>query len=682
MPLEELKLDERNFEDLLREARSRIPRYCPQWTDYNDSDPGMALVQLFAWFTELMIHQINQVPERNYREFLKMLNLTPMPAQPAITHVVMNLSEGATIVNVLPQSRFEVPGAENGEPVVFETTKGIDLCPYKLDTVQVLDGMTFEDCSQNNQLGNSSFRPFGWNPQVGNALYLGFDRQESLKDLDGPAFPDKLVFRVFMPENKASTSVSRRPADPGALVWEYQSKNDLVDGELTDRWRPLSADDRSSGFTDEGDIIVSRPDKTILATRPGRPPADGKERYWLRCRLARRDFGGNETPEIAFIRANVVEVKNLETIQDEVLAESDGFKEHFTLRRIPVDRQSLNLVTLDTQGTETSWECQDDLFSSQREDRHYTLEPGSGLVTFGDGSHGRKPSPGDLVIARTYRAGGGANGNIQKKAINAPPAGVIGIESAENPRSATGGKDKESIDELKTRAPLALSGDSRAVTASDYVRFALKVRPGVGQAIVLDCHHPRFPMMKIPGAVSVVIVPDMPLPRTPGQVWKPQPTPELLARVRAELDQVRVVGTELFVQGPRYIEITIRIEVIKTATATAANVKERVREMVEDYLSAIPLHTTPTDTADGSRKDSQPPVASWKIGTSVFYPSRLYSIILDTKDAAGKTKLVEAVHIVEAKVGDAKVDSIPFQPDELPTCIVEVTVDDQTTRDR
>ena len=84
MSLEAPQLDTRTWADLVAEARRRIPRYTPEWTDLNDSDPGMTLVQLFAWLTELTLYQMNRVPERNYVEFLNLLNLEPRPAQAAV----------------------------------------------------------------------------------------------------------------------------------------------------------------------------------------------------------------------------------------------------------------------------------------------------------------------------------------------------------------------------------------------------------------------------------------------------------------------------------------------------------------------------------------------------------------------------------------------------------------------
>ena len=49
MALEPQDLDTRGFDELFEAARARIPRYAPEWTDFNDSDPGITLLQLYAW---------------------------------------------------------------------------------------------------------------------------------------------------------------------------------------------------------------------------------------------------------------------------------------------------------------------------------------------------------------------------------------------------------------------------------------------------------------------------------------------------------------------------------------------------------------------------------------------------------------------------------------------------------
>jgi hypothetical protein len=74
MPIPLTQLDDRTFDDLVAEARALIPALHPQWTDHNPSDPGIALVELLAWLTEMLIFQVNEIPETHTRKFLALLN--------------------------------------------------------------------------------------------------------------------------------------------------------------------------------------------------------------------------------------------------------------------------------------------------------------------------------------------------------------------------------------------------------------------------------------------------------------------------------------------------------------------------------------------------------------------------------------------------------------------------------
>jgi hypothetical protein len=74
MPLTLPELDDRRFEDLVAEARALIPALAPDWTNHNPSDPGITLVELFAWLTELLMYRLNRVTDDNVRSFLRLLN--------------------------------------------------------------------------------------------------------------------------------------------------------------------------------------------------------------------------------------------------------------------------------------------------------------------------------------------------------------------------------------------------------------------------------------------------------------------------------------------------------------------------------------------------------------------------------------------------------------------------------
>ena len=65
MPLTLPAIDERRFGDLRDEALARIPVHNPEWTNFNKSDPGVTLIELFAFLTESLLYRANQIPERN-----------------------------------------------------------------------------------------------------------------------------------------------------------------------------------------------------------------------------------------------------------------------------------------------------------------------------------------------------------------------------------------------------------------------------------------------------------------------------------------------------------------------------------------------------------------------------------------------------------------------------------------
>jgi len=80
------KLDDRAYAELVNEAVALIPSLCPAWTNYNPTDPGIVLIELFAWLSEMLLFRIDQIPEKHYRVFLKLLN------DPAVWAQRQNLS--------------------------------------------------------------------------------------------------------------------------------------------------------------------------------------------------------------------------------------------------------------------------------------------------------------------------------------------------------------------------------------------------------------------------------------------------------------------------------------------------------------------------------------------------------------------------------------------------------------
>ena len=91
MPIPLPNLDDRTYADLFAEMRALIPRYAPAWTDHNDSDPGITLLQLFAWLAEATIYRLNRIPAASEAQFLKLLGASALDLDTARAEAVRNL---------------------------------------------------------------------------------------------------------------------------------------------------------------------------------------------------------------------------------------------------------------------------------------------------------------------------------------------------------------------------------------------------------------------------------------------------------------------------------------------------------------------------------------------------------------------------------------------------------------
>src|SRR6476660_5581160 len=128
MPLPTPVLDNRKFQDIVDEAKRLIPHYCPEWTDHNVSDPGVALIELFAWMTELLLYRMNQVPTRNYIKFLEMIGVRLEPPQPARTEVLFRLIAPQNASVVIPAgTEVATLRTSTQQAVIFATEQSLEI---------------------------------------------------------------------------------------------------------------------------------------------------------------------------------------------------------------------------------------------------------------------------------------------------------------------------------------------------------------------------------------------------------------------------------------------------------------------------------------------------------------------------------------------------------------------------
>lgn len=654
MPLEAPVLDRRNFDELLRQARLRIPRYTPEWTDHNDSDPGMTLVQLFAWLTEMMLYEMNQVPRLTYVKFLQLLNIELKPAQPATAHVTFTVQPNATQVgSVRRGTQLMATPAGGGDPLIFETEQGLDPIRMPLSDVRVVDGTgVSQTVTADNEQINVPYRPFGWVPQIGNALYLGFTPPDVLPDRP---FPRELRFRVgLVAAGAPPAAISCRdariaPAPPVGLVWEYRTGPESI------RWQRLDLfEDESVAFTRAGSISVEGPAVSIRPVLdparidPPPPVPDGAEpRFWLRCRLAERSYPGGLAPEIDFIRPNTVPAINLATVRDELVGTGEGRPDQsFVLARRPVQPESLILTIVDPSEPVETWERKPDFLASGEDDPHYVLNATTGEIRFGNGDRGRIPGAGVDIVATQYRYGGGASGNVQPGEISTLLTSIPGIDAVSNDRPGVGGADEQSPEALAREAPRFLRHRDRAVTAKDFAALARQAG-GVAKATALDLAHPDFPGVEVPGAVTVVIVPERPNLEDAIDDRKPEPSPDLLRSVCAYLDHYRLLTTEVYVKGPEYQEIKVEAVIEAEPYASFDTVARDVSAALNEYLdplgrkirrpeNELPRAATAAPTGAGSivvPASGGLDEEGWPFGRDLS-PTSLFGVILQVRDVS------------------------------------------------
>src|SRR5947209_10320773 len=120
--LGDIVLDDLRFQELVSEARTRIARHSPEWTEHNVSDPGITLIELFAWFTDILVYRVDRVPDRLHRALLELVGVTP--AQPGLARAGIRfmLEPGAAGVTIPAGTEVAAPRTAGHDAVVFRTT--------------------------------------------------------------------------------------------------------------------------------------------------------------------------------------------------------------------------------------------------------------------------------------------------------------------------------------------------------------------------------------------------------------------------------------------------------------------------------------------------------------------------------------------------------------------------------
>jgi hypothetical protein len=316
MPITLPVLDDRNYEQILEEALRRVPVYTPEWTSYRvESDPGVTIVQLFAFLTESLLYRANRIPELNRLKFLQLLNVPLQPAsaadglvaiqnergpiQPLLLEqgVVLNAGNVPFItrdpLNVLPvqaQVIYKRPIAATDPAYTAYRSQYEAVLIARLAAEADLNGLPFP--------GSGEFEALGVTPQFYEPASLPLPKRgEPLPSFDLDTATDRSLYLALLaPPNVPPDDVRRAianqvlsigiapaasgetpplaplqsgstPPQASGLVFEIADTSaSLPGGPPVARYAPLKVVQQMDVFNAPGLVMVELPDAEALTT--------------------------------------------------------------------------------------------------------------------------------------------------------------------------------------------------------------------------------------------------------------------------------------------------------------------------------------------------------------------------------------------------------------------------------
>ena len=582
MRLPEIQLDDRRFQDLVSEARLRIARTCPEWTEHNVSDPGITLIELFAWMTEMTIYRLNRVPDKLHVALLELLGIRLDGPSAARTSLRFRLAGPAESPVTIAGGKTEVGTLRTttDESIVFQLDEDFTIPPARPTAYVLVRAGQPKDVGLAEGVARpqgADQLPFAQPPTVGDALCIGFDEPVG-----------RLVVEVEMEASQAR-GAGVDPEDP-PLRWEVsQADGSWADAEVLE--------DLTGGFNfGSGTVLLQLPPGS------GQVALGGHRRHWLRCRIADRTRRGTtgatyaHPPEIYSITAAPVgallPATHASHIHEEVIGVSDGTPgQVFPLRFKPVLKLEPG-ETLEVQDPETGdwaiWEPRESFAGSRPFDRHFVLDNVSGELELGPAireTHGgwtqagAIPPKGSVLRFTRYRYGGGRLGNVAPRTLTVLRTPIAGLDTVTNPEQAVGGVDPEPLEHARQRAAMEIRSRGRAVTAEDFEFLAGEATPRVARAV---CLAPPGG-----GTIPLHLLPQVDRPDRKLAYQELIPDESVLAEVADYLDERRLIGTTVQLLPCRFRGLSVVVNLQAAPLADLPRVQDDVAHALYTFLNPL-----------------------------------------------------------------------------------------------
>ncbi|MCA9959177.1 MAG: putative baseplate assembly protein [Anaerolineales bacterium] len=593
MTLAAPRLDDRHFQDIVDEAKKRIPYYCKEWTDHNVSDPGVTLIELFAWMTDIILYRLNQVPDRHYVKFMEMMGIRlqqPVPAQVPVTFWLSAPQE--TAVTLPAGTEVASTQTETERSIIFTTDADFQVHPPQLASVLSLsltsDGQRKQFRSHNLRRLSAGFEgaeTFSKVPQLDDALYFGF-----ANDLSHHILGLEMAF----------DSAGGAGVDPTLppYIWEAST------GDGDQGWQACDVDmDTTKGMNVNGRVHLHLPAMQKLTLNK-------ETLYWVRARVRKitpeeqqagmRPY--QTSPRMQRLAAatwgGATPATHAQKISGEYLGQSDGSPgQRFQLQASPIlARTDDEYLLVKVEGEPPQiWQEVNDFANSDAFARHYMLDGITGELRFGpavrqpDGTmklYGAIPPRGSSLLFQQYRVGGGQEGNVQAGILNTLKTAIPYIARVNNRKPAWGGLDAETLEAAQMRAPALLRSRDRAVSETDFEFLARQALPAaIGRVKCLQ-PHPREDRIN-PGQVFVLVIPRVARPAGYLEPAWLELNEADVAALRTYLDERRLLTTRLDVRAPAYRYVAARVQLRPSPGANRAEVEAQVMDRLYRFLNPL-----------------------------------------------------------------------------------------------
>lgn len=616
--LPDIELDSESFDDIFENAKNRIVSTYPEWTDLNYHDPGVTMLEMFAWLKEIQQYYLNKVGPENIRKYFKLLGIERGTKKPSKTQVRVTYPED---IIAAAGTRLYAGGiCFEADEKTYISSARISCCISRNE-----NGDRVVDRSALEFGGNLRIMPF----PTGNSgeFYIGFDKP--LKEGE--------QHRLYVDINDKDP-VRRSPiTDPDSFIpladlnTEYYS---------ADGWKKMDCTDSTFGFLTSG-MMVMNPKGPHCKCRVG-----DCEAYFIRFRLSGgqydiipvihslefrllpvtqrdtraeyfdfpaekklrlltelsvtgvtrvylRDKDGLFTPMNSFeksideesgeVTVTLTELNGAESVrivnlaQDFIPQSVIGFGlglpfQEYETGSSRLEYESFAIMTeLPASGGKfVEWKKVRDFSTAGPEDFVCLLDTSTGRLTFGNCIRGMAPEGRIFIIGCSETLG--ADGNVSVGRIDRMGDIDDGSIKITNFRRSEGGMNEETFEHCCVRAHLLLRSTETLVTDEDVESFVTGV-----QGLKIE---------------KCTVVNDKERPKPVRQVivkpWSPDgkgvPDERYKKNILTALEKRRMLGMGFSIVSPEYSGVRVLVSV--TTDRSALNARERISAVISDFFAA------------------------------------------------------------------------------------------------